>query len=123
MSYDTRWFQYQTPTADQAKRHREIQAAELYCLRACKGAKDHANIDSACVVFADAIDKFCPGSADKTAAFRCLRLARNAAHERLVVEGTEEWREEVATASLLRQQLRLARYNACAAIAMEEPDA
>jgi hypothetical protein len=70
--------------------------------------------------FVEVIDAHCPDSADKSAAIRCVRLARNAANEGIVMHMKrlqELPRHEEDWAVWLTQQLTHARWQASAAIA------
>jgi uncharacterized protein (DUF849 family) len=81
-----------------------------------------ANITDACRTLAIAILEECPDCADRTAAFRCLRLARNAMNEFtqlafIALEGhAPEPSNELLT--IARMELQKARWQACSAIAL-----
>lgn len=84
------WFTYHPPTDETAPKYAAIRKAEEACrfgLTMGIGLTDepahvrYDHINSACRAFAVAIDEHAPDSADKTAAIRCVRLARNAANE------------------------------------------
>lgn len=75
-------------------------------------------VNAAARDFLMTIDRHAPDSADKTAAFRCVRLARNAANEWIMscVVGFPLYINSLLEA---RRQLVLARWQACGAIACE----
>jgi hypothetical protein len=94
-------FQYIAPNADTLPRHKAIVSAWQICHRAiadtikpfvcfqslCIGAADkpkpadYAAVNDACKAFYEVIQKVCPPSADRSAAERCVRLARMKANE------------------------------------------
>ena len=85
-------FVYHAPTEDTAPRYAAIRAAEDACHDVVNSltmaeytatAADYIKVNSALRVFAETIDSNAPDSADKTAAYRCVRLARNALNEHL----------------------------------------
>lgn len=87
------WFTYHPPTEETAPKYAAIRAAEAACAHGLTmgiGLVDEpphvrfGHINSACEAFAVAIDEQAPDSADKSAAIRCVRLARNAANEAVV---------------------------------------
>ena len=80
----------------------------------------HAEIDRATTALYDTIAATCPTAADTTAALRCVRLARGAGHDALLL--SERWADGECS-RLVRDQLRLARYQACAAVALADPSA
>lgn len=107
------------------ERYKAIRAAEFECHKmfAAIGADDYTlavkdcdTVNAITRAFAEAIDANAPDSADKTAAIRCVRLARNAANERImsVVQGFPTHINCIAEA---RRQLVLARWQANSAIA------
>lgn len=73
--------------------------------------------------FMVAIDTHAPDSADKTAAIRCVRLARNAANEALYAVPREKstpiyaWVTVDTMKAEAHRQIVLARFQACSAIA------
>ena len=83
------WFTHHPPTDETAPKYAAIRAAEEACLFGLSFAfadegPDHVrydNANAACAAFANVIDAQVPDCADKTAAIRCVRLARNAANE------------------------------------------
>lgn len=125
------WFGYHPPTEETAPKYAAIREAEQQCARELVDAlgglalnqAPFARINAATRCFAEAIDANAPDSADKSAAIRCVRLARNAANEAVVVFG-EAARGSTASETrfpfllqVLAEQLLLARWQACAAVA------
>jgi hypothetical protein len=115
------WFKYQgTGTdADKAK-HQAIRAAEAECGSALARAMidgDFQAISDACLTFAVVLNAEAPESADKTAAIRCVRLARMAANEAILLNRRGEPGGVETCGALAMQQLRLARYQGSAAVA------
>lgn len=125
-------FRYIPPTEITSPKHAAIRAAEGAARSAIQqqigGGSwqgDHAGhydaqaaytaINDACRSFYAAIVEHAPPSADRAAAERCVRLARMAANEAVTADPTAELLE-------LRRQcvdnLRAARWQACAAIAL-----
>lgn len=119
------WFTYHTPTEETAPKYTAIREAEFAChiAFAALGADDYtltladcAEVNRVTREFAMVIDANAPDCADKDAAIRCVRLARNAANERVVsvVYGFPTHINASAEAS---RQLVLARWQANSAIA------
>ena len=125
-------FEYQPPNEGTAPKHAAIRAAEAEARAAIHQQigggtwhGDHAGhydaqmaytaINDACRLFYAAILEHAPPSADRAAAERCVRLARMAANEAVTATPTAELLE-------LRRQcvdnLRAARWQACAAVAL-----
>ena len=75
----------------------------------------HAKIGAATKLLHDVIEATCPPCADTSAALRCVRLARMAANEALVSVVHDERARQIAI-----DQLLLARWQACAAVALED---
>ena len=114
------WFTYHTPTEDTAPRYKAIRAAEFKCaadiddaLGNYIGHAAHERINAACKDFAIVIDAQAPDCADKSAAIRCVRLARNAANEAIVARTDHAADLRVMCA----QNLTAARFQANSAIA------
>jgi hypothetical protein len=88
------WFTYHAPTPETAPKYAAIVKAQLdadfavgvFASPDCDDPAHvrHDNINAALRDFAVVIDTNAPDSADKTAAIRCVRLARNAANEAVV---------------------------------------
>lgn len=87
------WFTYHATTDETAPKYAAIRAAEDACRHGLTmgiGLVDEpahvrfGHINAACRTFALVIDEQAPDSADKTAAIRCVRLARNAANEAVI---------------------------------------
>lgn len=119
------WFTYHPPTDETAPKYAAIRAAEAACFAvfdaAWSGSMDnraYGPVNEACRAFAVAIDENCPDSADKSAAIRCVRLARNAANEELaflIQSGGSGGNPALETQA--NDNLRAARWQANAAIA------
>ena len=83
------WFTYHAPTEETAPKYAAIQSAEnnviLDVTQTSYEGVDvqvlYRCINAACKRFAEIIDTYAPDSADKTAAIRCVRLARNLFNE------------------------------------------
>ena len=115
------WFTYHTPTEDTAPRYKAIRAAELACAMDiddaiaddCDRSIRFDRVNKATRTFAVVIDTNAPDSADKSAAIRCVRLARNAANEAIAAEADHAADLRVMCA----QNLTAARFQANSAIA------
>ena len=121
-------FEYRPPTEATAPKYDAIRRAEADAFGALHGvlstpprARDkaaaYAVITQACRAFYDAIREHAPASADRSAAERCVRLARMAANEAVAQDHTHESRQ----ARIAIDQLVMARWQACAAIALGTP--
>ena len=83
------WFSYHPPTDETAPKYAAIRVAEQNVIldvtqtsyEGVEVAVLHGRINAACKRFAMVIDSLAPDSADKTAAIRCVRLARNLFNE------------------------------------------
>lgn len=119
------WFSHHAPTEETAPKYAAIRAAEFECHKL--GASltmaeytattdDYAAINATLRAFAEAIDANAPDSADKTAAIRCVRLARNCFNEQVAsaINGFPVHINMVAEGA---RQLVLARFQANSAIA------
>lgn len=119
------WFTYHAPTPETAPKYTAIRDAEE-CAASCMtallnggGAATHDVVNARCRAFAETIDALAPDSADKSAAIRCVRLARNAMNEALVV-ASKFGPEDALVIILVREaasELRRARWQANSAIA------
>lgn len=84
---------------------------------------DYDSVNAAARAFLIAIDTAAPDSADKQAAFRCVRLARNAANEALTAAAREidtpihHWQNADTMEAEAHRQTVLARFQANSAIA------
>lgn len=114
------WFRFHAPTEETKAKHIAIRAAELRAamdiddaLGNFTGAEAFARINAACLAFAEVIDAEAPDSADKSAAIRCVRLARNAANEAVV--GDEGRAADMRV--ICAQELLKARWLAGSAVA------
>jgi len=127
------WFTFVPPsTPEEAAKHVAIRDAETVCAEAVANAitaGDFPAVTAATFAFATVINEQCPESADKTAAIRCVRIARMAANEavlqsrKIATAKTERQAGDLATLAnqcggLALQHLTLARYQASASIAL-----
>lgn len=124
-------FIYIAPNDDTLPRHQRIRLAQNEVgagLNAAVFPADHAHqlftgesfdlINNACKHFAAEISAVCPPSADRSAAERCVRLARMLANEAVVAPSSEQ---KLKTLKLAQDQLMLARMQACASVALALP--
>lgn len=118
------WFGYHAPTDETAPKYAAIRAAEESCVHgfnhvnACidePATVGYDNINACARAYAVAIDMHAPDSADKTAAIRCIRIARNAANEAVTKAGGERGR----LFAIANTELQKARWQACSAIACD----
>ena len=114
------WFSYHAPTDDTAPRYKAVRAAEIKAAMEIDNALGNfighaafSKINAATRTFAEVIDANAPDSADKAAAIRCVRLARNAANEAVIAEADHAADLRVMCA----QNLTAARFQANSAIA------
>ena len=139
------WFTFTPPVNEADKdRHVKIRDAETVCAEAVSvaiQAGDFPAITTATFAFATVINEQAPESVDKTAAIRCVRIARMAANEAVLFArkadaGFNELRsvddpgglrriaaqdhEQAANqcGGLALQHLTLARYQASASVAL-----
>lgn len=121
------WFTYHAPTEHTLPRYAAIRAAEATCASVSTAILNggwHASysvVNATCRRFVEVIDENCPESADKTAAIRCVRLARNALNEALTILGSQPYTEVPYVVSNLCRvaegELQKARWQACSAVA------
>ena len=123
------WFSYHSPTEETAPKYAAIRAAEEVArhrivqtdIEVGPDTKQlHEEINVAMRQFAKVIDANAPDSADKTAAIRCVRLARNLFNEWAILRGQPpaQWRyhpDAVWSAAVM--ELLKARMQANSAIA------
>ena len=118
-------FTYIAPNDDTAARHQRIRLAEGECAvelaehihsHHAKLSYRYELISAACKRFHDELVAVCPPSADLSAAIRCVRLARMAANEAVAVPHARS-----RCAQIAEEQLTLARWQACAAVALALP--
>lgn len=131
------WFTYHPPTEETTPKYAAIRAAEEAAHVAIAHVKagrvwdaDVANIvipsdpaayrrlgfayvNEVCKTLAMTIDANAPDSADKTAAIRCVRIARNCANEAISLT----LGADVFLWTQAQEQLRIARFQANSAIA------
>lgn len=115
------WFTYHAPTSETTPKYIAIRAAELACAMDlddaiaddCDRQVRYDRINKATRAFVEAIDIHVPDCADKTAAIRCVRLARNAANEAITAEPDHVGDLRV----MCGQNLTAARFQANSAIA------
>ena len=79
------WFTYHAPTDDQRVRYVALTSMERDCteLLTMPGLT-HVQVNYRLRNFVELIDANAPDCADKTAAIRCVRLARNAMNEAIM---------------------------------------
>ena len=121
-------FHYHAPTEVTAPLYAAIREAEKACQREIADiavgspqmrAAHHylrvgyVEINEATKAFYDAIEVHVPPGADKSAALRCVRIARMAANDALSLYGADRDRMRQC-----RDNLRAARWQACAAVAL-----
>lgn len=129
------WFTYHAPTDETGPKYLAITSCEYECRDLFTHAITHHDINGKLRQFAELIDQLAPDSADKTAAIRCVRIARNALNEALMlankIDGParnldEHGARAIATGperaislavTTARQQLLMARWQANSAIA------
>jgi hypothetical protein len=120
-------FTYHQPTPITAPKYSALRAAEIACAALCTEILERPlsfdEISESTLAFAQAIDDEAPGSADKTAAIRCVRLARAALNEAQATRSAIDSTELVRLANEARAELRRARWQACAAVALDQPKA
>lgn len=120
-------FIYHPPTDEQkvlyarlAKAHADTTDGLLRVLSIAEGSegpvtqKHYEEFTNTCENYYNVIMEVCPASADRTAAIRCLRLARNAVNDVLRLSG-----DRSAYFSLAGIELIKCRYQANASIALE----
>ena len=87
------WFRYHAPTEETAPKYKAIREAEERCWKSIsQGVFENIGvpaiynlINAECKAFAQVVDELCPEGDDKAAAIRCIRLARNAFNEAVVL--------------------------------------
>ena len=118
-------FTYIAPTDDTAPRYQRIRAAETACSSAIShNIYDHQvslqlrfqRIAEACQALHTELIAVCPPSADLSAAVRCVRIVRMAANEAVAQPHSRD-----RCATLAADNLALARWQACAAVALALP--
>lgn len=116
-------FTYHPPTEEKAPLYKRLSADFQEAQDVLEGiapVRKHpqevfAEVNEALKTFAASILEVCPPSADRSAAIRCVRLARNAANAHLHAGPNATGREiEIA-----HQQLLMARWQSAAAIALD----
>lgn len=112
-------FTYHPTNERTAPKYEAIRDAEERCRKLALKAENYGDVtyndvNEALRHFASVIDENAPECADKSAAIRCVRLARNALNEHL----TGKMGGVLAIAT---QQIIMARWQACSAVALEEP--
>jgi hypothetical protein len=111
------WFTFHAPTEEQKPKYKAITDAEKQIASRFSGVDfSHDDVNRVLREFVELIDSLAPDSADKTAAIRYVRLARNALNESIVLRGKDEatskWCRRIAV-----EELRKARWSANSAIA------
>jgi hypothetical protein len=130
------WFTYHPPTNEQSPKYGAIRLAEQEVHSVFGGlrsrlalAREGVNVDANQLTIDDcdkvnavtralveAIDANAPDSADKTAAIRCVRLARNGANE-WIMSNVSGYPLHVDSLALATAELVKARWQANSAIA------
>jgi hypothetical protein len=119
-------FRYVAPNETTAPKHAAVRAAAteatllpLHPGEGCDLQGLFAHINERVKAFYDAILEQAPASADRSAAERCCRLARMLANEAVLMANVHSDLDEARRLmSLARDQIMLARMQACAAIAL-----
>lgn len=123
------WFSYHAPTDETAPKYAAIRETEQHVVQSITQAHFenvgtvalYGCVNAACKRFAMVIDSLAPDSADKTAAIRCVRLARNLFNEWGTQIGKEaskrEWANPQALFVAAELELCKARMQANSAIA------
>lgn len=129
-------FVYHAPNPETAPRYEAITDAWVKCHHAVSHvlvialnstrvpeSSDYESINAECKAFFDVVQKVCPPSADRSAAERCIRLARMKANEamRPTLSGAGPlWKQDVANLAL--GELLNAKLQANASIALALPN-
>jgi len=115
-------FTYIPPTEATAPRHAAITAAERaarsevdHVIEHDAGQAAHARISDALRAFFGVIQEHAPASADRSAAERCVRIARMAANAAIAESDPDERGRCIR---LARDNIRLAGWQARAAVAL-----
>lgn len=123
------WFTYHAPTDETAPKYAAIRHAESAVVfditqtsyEGVTCAVLHTRINAVTRHFAETIDALAPDSADKSAAIRCVRLARNFFNEWAVESqkpaGDRSWADPVVLFDRAVFELTRARFQANSAIA------
>jgi hypothetical protein len=124
-------FTYHPPTEADKVKHKKLIEAHTACHNVynlvmfdSRGAELtwptlFKRIAEATKAFALIVNDVAPGSADKSAAIRCLRLARMAANEALLAQRHGEASEAAHFMVMATDELFKARWQASAAIALD----
>lgn len=124
------WFTFHPPTDETAPKYAAIRDAEIGFIANVTQASYEVGSDTAqlyreinrsALQMADVIDANAPDSDDKTAAIRCVRLARNLFNEwatqRALPKERQVWSDITILFSHAEIELCKARMQACGAIA------
>ena len=124
------WFTYHAPTPDTAPKYAAIRDAELaFVVNVTQTSYEvgpdvaqlYREINRSAKHMAEVIDAAAPDSADKTAAIRCVRLARNLFNEwatqRALPLGQQAWVDISILVTMAEIELAKARMQANSAIA------
>lgn len=114
------WFGYQAPTADQLPKYLILDQGETVVVNGLgdlKGSKNHSagKVNALLLEYATTIRDNCPGSQDRTSAFRHLRTARMLMNEIIFKDLPHE--ESFYLLLQARHAIRLARMDAKSSIA------
>ena len=127
---------YIPPNEDTARRYKIVVAAFLAAIsvvdetiKPYKHNADHKgnhpedfnSVRDVTQSFIEACEQVCPKSADLSAAIRCIRISRMLANQ-VILQGGERLCDVPLLALRVKQSLWEARVQACAAIALAEPN-
>lgn len=125
------WFTYHPPTDETGPKYAAIRESEMRCHKAFAKilnpktvdpprdaplAEDCETVNRVTRNFAEVIDAFAPDSADKSAAIRCVRLARNAMNE-WIMSQVVGFPLHIDSAGEATRQLVMARWQGNSAVA------
>ena len=122
------WFAYHAPTDETAPKYAAIREAEARCHAFFRELRDTLTNEGKlapadCTVvnaltrtFAEVIDANAPDSADKAAAIRCVRIARNAMNE-VIMRSVGGASYEDGAFTVVHGEVTKARWQASGAIA------
>jgi len=118
------WFRYHEPTEETKPKYAAIRAAENECHAVTASllvvvkhsTEDYNRVNDTLRTFAEVIDANAPDSVDKTAAIRCIRIARNCLNE-LVAASILGFPVRIRLGEEATKQLLFARFQANSAIA------
>lgn len=119
------WFTYHAPTDDTKPKYAAVRDAEQHAHEVIASLRGRRLAVTDCDVvneslrhFVSVIDANAPDSADKSAAIRCVRLARNGANE-FIMANVANFPVHVDVLALATTELVRARWQANSAIACD----